>query len=126
MNKPDRRLRVLYGEQNEELVRSQAALLEKAGYVVQAVIGRRGVQDALRQGSFDLVILGGTLTRDDRHHLPYMVKKANAATQVLVMHTDGSRHPYVDQNTDTGATMEEALRKIPALPPKAASAGQGR
>ena len=119
------RLKVLYGEQDEELIRSQAALLENAGHAVETAIGRRALQDALRQGSFDLVILGGTLTRDDRHHLPYMVKKVSAATRVLVMHTDGSRHPYVDANTDTGASMEEGLRKIAALPARTAAAGSG-
>ena len=125
MTETGMRLKVLYGEQDEELIRSQAALLENAGHAVETAIGRRALQDALRQGSFDLVILGGTLTRDDRHHLPYMVKKVSAATRVLVMHTDGSRHPYVDANTDTGARMEEGLRKIAALPARTAAAGSG-
>ena len=123
MTQPARSLKVLYGEQDEELARSQAALLANAGYAVETAIGRRGLQDALGQGSFDLVILGGTLTRDDRHHLPYVVKKISTATRVLVMHTDGARHPYVDANTDTGAGMEEMLRKISALPARTAAAG---
>ena len=59
-----------------------------------------------RRSTFDLVVLGATFTRNDRHHLPYMVKKANSETSVLVMHADGSRHPYVDACTDTGASLE--------------------
>ena len=126
MTKPDARLKVLYGEQDEERLGSHAPLLESAGYAVETVVGRQGVQQALGRGTFDLVILGATLSRDDRHHLPYMVKKAHAQTRVLVMHTDGSRHPYVDANTDTGAGMEEALRKIATLSARAASAASGR
>jgi hypothetical protein len=121
------KLKVLYGELNEEVLASQAAQLQKSGYNVQTAVGRKGVQDALKKETFDLVILGQTLTRDDRHHLPYMVKKAQAA-KVLVLHTDGSRHPYVDGNIDTGEDMEHLLAKISALQqkPKTAAATAGR
>lgn len=128
MSKPGASMKVLYGELNEEVLSSQAESLKKSGYSVQTAVGRKGVQEALKQGSFDLVILGPTLSRDDRHHLPYMVKKANSAARVLVMHTDGSRHPYVDGNTDTGSTMEELVRKIAAVQqqPKTMAAGAGK
>ena len=128
MSKPGASMKVLYGELNEEVLQSQAESLKKSGYSVQTAVGRKGVQEALKQGSFDLVILGPTLSRDDRHHLPYMVKKANSAARVLVMHTDGSRHPYVDGNTDTGSSMEELLRKIAAVQqqPKTMAAGAGK
>jgi DNA-binding NtrC family response regulator len=123
MSKP----KVLYGEGNEQVLAAESALLQKAGYDVQMAIGRKGVQEALKQGTFDLVILGATLTRDDRHHLPFMVKKANPSTRVAVMHTDGSRHHYVDINTDSGSNMEEMLRKISSMrQPKAAAAAAGK
>jgi DNA-binding NtrC family response regulator len=109
------KLKVLYGELNEETLAAQAESLQKAGYQVQPSVGRKGVQEALNSGAFDLVILGPTLTRDDRHHLPYMVKKASKQTKVLVMHTDGSRHPYVDGNIDTGEDMNHLLAKISAM-----------
>jgi DNA-binding NtrC family response regulator len=123
MSKP----KVLYGELNEQVLSEQADALKKAGYEVTTAVGRKGVQDGLKQGSFDLVVLGPTLSREDRHHLPYMVKKAQATACVVVMHTDGSRHPYVDGNVDTGSDMEHWLRKIQAMAPakaKAASAGK--
>lgn len=109
------KLKLLYGELNEEILASQAVELQKAGYAVQTAIGRRGVQDVLKKETFDLVVLGQTLTRDDRHHLPYMVKKAQAAAKVLVLHTDGSRHPYVDGNIDTGSDMQHVLDKISSM-----------
>jgi len=109
------KLKLLYGESNEEVLALQSAELLKAGYAVQTAIGRKGVQDILKKESFHLVVLGQTLSRDDRHHLPYMVKKAQAAAKVLVLHTDGSRHPYVDGNIDTGSDMQHFLDKISAM-----------
>ncbi|SPF49489.1 hypothetical protein SBA1_910037 [Candidatus Sulfotelmatobacter kueseliae] len=125
------RLRILYGEGNDETLKAQAAGIEKAGHTVQQAVGRKGVEEAIRKSAFDLVILGATLTRNDRHHLPYMVKKASAETSVLVMHADGSRHPYVDACTDTGASLETVLTriegmKIAGMMPAAAAAGAGK
>jgi DNA-binding NtrC family response regulator len=117
--------KALYGELNEEVLAAQAGLLQKAGYQVQTAVGRTGVMEALKRESFDLVILGATLTRDDRHHLPYMAKKAHAGTRVLVLHTDGSRHPYVDGNIDTGEGVEKLIEKI-AVQGKAAAVAAGR
>ena len=91
---------------------AQAASIQKAGHNVKTAVGRKGAMDALKSGSYDLVILGGTMTRDDRHHLPYMVKKLHQGTKVLVMHTDGGRHPYVDSNLDTGSDIDHLLEKI--------------
>ena len=112
---------------NEEVLAGQAQELQQAGYQVQIAVGRKGVQESLNASSFDLVLLGPTLTRDDRHHLPYMVKKSQKTTKVLVMHTDGSRHPYVDGNIDTGEDMQHLLAKISAvMGNKAAAAAAGR
>jgi DNA-binding NtrC family response regulator len=125
------KLRVLYGEADEEILKQQAAEMEKAGHIVQQAIGRKAAEEALKKSTFDLVVLGSTLSRNDRHHLPYMVKKANPETSVLVMHADGSRHPYVDACIDTGSSMEAVLTriegmKIAGMMPAAAAAGAGR
>jgi len=125
------KLRVLYGEGDGELVKAQAAAMEKAGHTVQQAVGRKGVEEAIKKSAFDLVVLGATLSRNDRHHLPYMVKKASAGTSVLVMHADGSRHPYVDACTDTGASLETVLARIESMKiagtaPAAAAAGAGK
>ena len=108
-------LKVLYGEGDAEVLASHAVSIQKAGHQVQTAEGRKGVLEALKNGAFDLVVLGPTLTRDDRHHLPYMVKKTHATTRVLVLHADGGRHPYVDANLDTGSSMEHVLAKISAI-----------
>jgi len=125
------KLRILYGEGDGDVLAKQAVAFEKAGHVVQKAAGRKGVDESLRKSTFDLVILGATLSRNDRHHLPYMVKKVNAETSVLVMHADGSRHPYVDACVDTGSSMESVLNrietmKIAGMMPQAAAAGAGR
>jgi DNA-binding NtrC family response regulator len=125
------KLKILYGEGDAEVLARQGDSMEKAGHSVQQAVGRKAVQEALSKGSFDLVVLGPTLSRNDRHHLPYMVKKTNAETSVLVMHADGSRHPYVDACTDTGASLETVLARIEGMRiagtmPMAAAAGAGR
>ena len=109
------KLRILYGEGDSEVLAAQAATIEKAGHIVQKAEGRKAVVESLKTTSFDLVLLGPTLTRNDRHHLPYMVKKASSETSVLVMHADGSRHPYVDACTDTGASLESVLNRIESM-----------
>lgn len=125
------KLRILYSEGDAEVLAAQSAAMEKAGHIVQSVEGRKATTEALAKNAFDLVVLGATLTRNDRHHLPYMVKKASSATSVLVMHADGSRHPYVDACTDTGASLESVLKHIESMnfagaAPKAAGAAAGR
>jgi DNA-binding NtrC family response regulator len=82
---------------------------------VEKAVGRKAVVEALKKNAFDLVVLGPSLTRNDRHHLPYMVKKAQVKAVVLVMHADGGRHPYVDACTDTGASMENVLARIEGM-----------
>jgi DNA-binding NtrC family response regulator len=125
------KLRILYGEVDGETLKAQAAGMEKAGHTVQQAVGRRGVEEAIKKSAFDLVVLGATLSRNDRHHLPYVVKRASAETSVLVMHADGSRHPYVDACTDTGASLETVLTriegmKIAGMMPAVAAAGAGK
>ena len=109
------KLKLLYSEGDPEILASQAASIQKAGYQVETAPDRKSVLQALRQGSFDLVILGPTLSKNDRHHLAYMVKKASQTTRVLVMHTDGERHPAVDSNLDTGCSIEAVLARIATL-----------
>jgi DNA-binding NtrC family response regulator len=125
------KLKILYGEGETEVLAATAVSFENAGFSVEKAVGRKGVEEALKKGAFDLVVLGPTLTRNDRHHLPYTVKKAHAETSVLVMHSDGSRHPYVDACTDTGASPEQVVAriesmKIAGLMPAATGAGAGR
>jgi DNA-binding NtrC family response regulator len=109
------KLRILYGEGDEDVAAQQAAALEKAGYTVLKAVGRKAVDEALKRSAFDLVVLGATMTRNDRHHLPYMAKKISSEMKVLVLHADGTRHPYVDACVDTGASIENVLSRIEGM-----------
>jgi DNA-binding NtrC family response regulator len=117
-------LRILYAEGDLEVLSSQAVILEKAGYHVTQALGRKPVEEMVKRETFDYVVLGPTLSKNDRHHLPYMVKKAHEGTRVLVMHTDGERHPAVDANLDTGSRIESVLEKIAAIRGLRAAAGR--
>jgi DNA-binding NtrC family response regulator len=115
MAKSSFKLNILYGEGDQEVVTEQAGSMQKAGHQVTTAVGRKEIEAQLKKGSFDLVILGPTLTRNDRHHLPYMVKKAHEGMRVLVLHADGGRHPYVDAATDTGRSIESILETIASM-----------
>ena len=112
---PALKLRILYAEGDEEVLQQQAVIIENAGHEVTRAVGRKPVEDTLKRNRFDMVVLGPTLTKNDRHHLPYMVKKAHETTQVLVMHTDGEGHPAVDENLDTGCKIEEVVVKLTGM-----------
>lgn len=107
-------IKILYGESDERTLSAQAAEMTKAGHHVTTALDRQGVQEALRSDAFDLVILGATLSKDDRHHLPYMVKKSHEGTRVLVMHA-GTHHHEVDAAIDPSLSMQLILEKIAAL-----------
>ena len=106
------KMKLLYAESELDVLTAQAPVFEKAGHEVERAIGRKGVIESLKKAKYDLVVLGPSLSRNDRHHLVYMVKKSNTGTRVLVMHADGSRHPYVDLCTDTGASLESVVAKL--------------
>ncbi len=122
-------LNFLYAEADAQVLQDMTAHLEKAGYQVTPAEGRKAMLEAAKQKAFDLVILGGSLSRDDRHHLTYKVKRALPNTKVLALHSDGARHPYIDANVDTGTDVKYILEKIAEVTPskgaaRAAAAGK--
>jgi DNA-binding NtrC family response regulator len=107
-------IKILYAESDEDVISVNAAEIQKAGHHVTTALGRAEVQQQLRRDAFDLVILGSTMSKDDRHHLPYMVKKSHEGTKVLVMHA-GTHHHEVEMAVDSGISMVLLLEKIAAL-----------
>ena len=119
MGKTNRNAKILCGENDPEVLASEAAMLNKAGYQVTPATGRKEIEAALARERFDLVILGHTLTRNDRHHLPYMAKKSNESTRVLVLHFSGHHHA-VDKALDSRLgekAVLEAIAELLALTP---------
>jgi DNA-binding NtrC family response regulator len=111
---PKSKIKILYAESDEPTLTSQAEEMRSAGHCVTTALNRQSVQETLRRDAFDLVVLGATLSRDDRHHLPYMVKKAHEGTKVLVMHA-GTHHHEVDATVDSNLSMHLILERIAAL-----------
>jgi DNA-binding NtrC family response regulator len=107
-------IKILYGELDESTLSAQSGEMKEAGHQVTTAQNRQAVQEALRRDTFDLVILGATLSKDDRHHLPYMVNKAHEGTKVLVMHA-GTHHHEVDAVVDSNMSMQRILERIAAL-----------
>jgi DNA-binding NtrC family response regulator len=115
MAKSSPKLKILYCESDEKVLASQVESIQKAGHQVASALGRKAAEEALRRESFDLVILGDTLSKDDRHHLPYMVKKAHTGTRVLVTHAAGRRHHEVDAVIDSGMDINTLLNAVASL-----------
>lgn len=109
-----KRGKILCAETSPQVLSTQINLLEKAGYAVVPALGRATIEAALGCAVFELVVLGHTLTKDDRHHLPYMAKKANPATRVLVLHASG-KHPAVDLAIDSRQGEAAVLKAVAEL-----------
>jgi DNA-binding NtrC family response regulator len=125
-SKSTSKLKLLYAEGDSEVLAAQAVTIEKAGHQVVQAEGRKPVLEALKREQFDLVILGPSLTKNDRHHLAYMVKKSQPGSRVLVMHTDGEGHPAVDATLETGSRLTAVLEQIATMFPQAAGVAAGR
>ena len=107
-------VRILYCENDSAVLSSQSVMFEKAGYAVQKTMGRKSTEETLKREKFDIVILGHSLTRDDRHHLPYMAKKSDEGTLVLVLHASG-KHPQVDAAIDSRDGFHRVLELLADL-----------
>jgi DNA-binding NtrC family response regulator len=106
--------RILYCENDRKVLDEQSKIFERAGYSVEQVQGRKDAEQALKSGTYDVVVLGHTLTKDDRHHLPYMAKKFARETQVLVLHASGKHHA-VDLSLDSRDGEEAIVAAINSL-----------
>ena len=106
--------KILYGEANEQVMAEHIKIFEKAGYSVVTALGRAAVEQALKTNTYGLLILGHTLSKDDRHHLPYMAKKANPAIRILVLHAS-CKHPKVDISIDSRFGEYAVLQAIAQL-----------
>ena len=106
-----RKTAILYCEADLKVLSTQSKLFNKAGYAVVPIEGRTAMEAAVKAGGFDIALLGHTLTRDDRHHLPYMVKKSNPDARVVVLHASG-KHPAVDVSLDSRLGERALLEAI--------------
>ncbi len=111
---PASRGSILYCENDTNVLKEQSKVFERSGYAVQCAQGRAAAEQAVRTGAYDVVVLGHTLTKDDRHHLPYMAKKSAAHPQVLVLHASG-KHPAVDVAIDSRDGEKAVLAALHSL-----------
>ncbi len=105
--------KILYCESDIHVLTEQSKLFVRAGYAVEHALGRAAAEQALRKGGFDVVVLGHTLTKDDRRHLPYMAKKSSDA-RVLVLHASG-KHPAVDFAMDSRDGEKHVFEALASL-----------
>ena len=109
-----RAMNILYGDGDAGVMASLTALLREAGYRVEQAVGRNAIEQAVAGVTFDLVILGHTLSKEDRHHLPYAIKKSSSTTRVMVLHASG-HHPKVDLALDSRRGEAMVLQAVADL-----------
>lgn len=106
--------RILYAENDAAVLTAEAKMFEQAGFTVDRAQGRAAAEQALRSNRYDAVVLGHTLSKDDRHHLPYMAKKSNSYAAVMVLHASG-KHPAVDYAMDSRDGHDSVLKALQSL-----------
>jgi DNA-binding NtrC family response regulator len=89
-------------------------MFDRIGYTVENALGRAAAEQALLKGTYDIVVLGHTLTKDDRHHLAYKAKKSSSDIQVLVLHASG-KHPAVDIAIDSRYGEKAVIAALESL-----------
>ena len=108
------RINILYAEADVKSLAELRDAFAAAGHRVTIAVGRSEMQRQLSRGTFDVAVLGPTLPRDDRHHLPYMIRKAQPHAAILVLHASG-RHPEVDLAMDSRRGVPAVLATVQEL-----------
>jgi len=106
--------RILYAENDAAVLSAESKIFEQAGFAVDCAQGRAATEQALRSNHYDAIVLGHTLSKDDRHHLPYMAKKSNSYAAVMVLHASG-KHPAVDYAMDSRHGHDAVLRALKSV-----------
>jgi DNA-binding NtrC family response regulator len=106
--------KLLYGEANQKVLSEQVAHFENAGYQVETAVGRGAIVEALRRGHYCALVLGHTLSKDDRHHIPYMSRKADEELPIMVLHASGKHHE-VDIAIDSRYGFDAVLKALDEL-----------
>jgi DNA-binding response OmpR family regulator len=106
--------KILYCENDPHVLNTESTIFEHAGYAVDHARGRSAAEQSMGTASYDVVVLGHTLSKDDRHHLAYMAKKSGTTTRVLVLHASG-KHPAVDLAIDSREGAKAVLAALNSL-----------
>lgn len=106
--------KILYAENDGSILAAESKVFENAGYEVERAEGRAAAEQALLNNQYDAVVLGHTLSKDDRHHLPYVAKKSNPYAAVMVLHASG-KHPAVDFAMDSRQGQESVVRALKSV-----------
>ncbi len=114
---------ILYGEGNAAALTEGLKAIEKSGCRIATALGRAAIEYAIKSNPYTLVVLGHTLSKDDRHHLPYMIKKANPGARILVLHAS-CKHPKVDIAIDSRYGEHTVLTAIRNLLADAEATGR--
>jgi hypothetical protein len=83
-------------------------------------------EEALRRKAFDLVILGPTLIKNDRHHLRIWSRRRMPVRGFWLCTPMGERHPQVDVSMEPGRSIALLLQTIASMLPAQEANIRGR
>jgi len=76
---------VLAVGQERSLLAAQSAEWKSAGYIVQCADSIREAINHSKAGDFDLVLLGGAISPENRERLTFLIRASGAQTPVVLM-----------------------------------------
>src|SRR3954462_8039215 len=110
-------LKILNVARDESLLKSRSAILDGAGYEVVPALTILKVQAACESQSFDLVIIGYALPKDEKRRVMVAVRKSCGLTPILELYSPGT--VPVDQEADeelvTRGEADVLLAKVKEL-----------
>ncbi len=88
---------------------AQTSALSSAGYVVRSAMSIREAIGNFRAGDFDLVLLGESISTEDKERLTFLIRSSGSRTPVLcIAKCPGDRDPFADATLmgDASALLE--------------------
>jgi len=114
------RKKILNVARDESLLKSRSAILEGAGYEVVPALTILNVQAACEIQSFDLVIIGYALPKEEKRRVMLAVRNSCGLTPILELYAPGTvpvdgeadeQLPSTDEPDALLAKVNEALTK---------------
>ena len=95
----------------------QSSVWESAGYIIATVHSIRETIECFKLGDFDLVLLGPSLSFEDKERLTFLIRSLSSRTPVIcITETAGYQDAFADATVENDAdkilaTMEEVMAR---------------
>lgn len=111
------RQKILNVARDESLLKSRSAILEGAGYEVIPALTILNVQAVCENQSFDLVIIGYSLPREEKRRVMLAIRKSCGLTPILELYSPETvpADHEADEELATAGEADVLLAKVKEL-----------